>query len=300
MEETSPPRRIPRAKDGRGPAWSNSLFEDAAEFGFGMRLTADKLAEYANELLDLLIASGQVGGGEGRFSPRCAGLTSPRRRGSRRRGSVSADLKKALAKASSPEEKRLLAAADHLIRKSVWIVGGDGWAYDIGYGGLDHVIASGRNVNVLVLDTQVYSNTGGQMSKATPVGAIAKFAAGGKPLGKKDLGMMAMSYGNVYVARIAFGANKLQTITRVQRGGRVRRPLPDHRLQPLHQPRLRPAQGHQPAEAGRRLGRVDAVPLQPEAEGGGQEPADPGLQGAHGGHRRVHVQRDQVPGAASR
>ncbi len=127
------------------------------------------------------------------------------------RGRV-AELKKALAKANGDEEKRLLASADHLIRKSVWIVGGDGWAYDIGYGGLDHVIASGRNVNILVLDTEVYSNTGGQMSKSTPVGAIAKFAAGGKPLGKKDLGMMAMAYGNVYVAKVAFGANRLQTV----------------------------------------------------------------------------------------
>ena len=124
-----------------------------------------------------------------------------------------ADLKKALSKkGSTAEEKRLLAAADYLIRKSVWIIGGDGWAYDIGYGGLDHVIASGRKVNILVLDTEVYSNTGGQMSKSTPVGAIAKFAAAGKPMGKKDLGMMAMAYGNVYVARVAFGANRLQTI----------------------------------------------------------------------------------------
>ena len=122
-------------------------------------------------------------------------------------------MKKALAEAKGDERRScLLASADYLVRKSVWIVGGDGWAYDIGYGGLDHVLASGRNVNLLVLDTEVYSNTGGQMSKSTPVGAIAKFAAGGKPLGKKDLGMMAMAYGNVYVAKIAFGANRMQTV----------------------------------------------------------------------------------------
>ncbi|HVP18837.1 MAG TPA: pyruvate:ferredoxin (flavodoxin) oxidoreductase, partial [Spirochaetia bacterium] len=199
-------------RDGRGPAWSNSLFEDAAEFGYGMRLTADKLMEYAKELIDFLVASGsktvskdlleQIGNADQSTQ---AGIESQRQR--------VVDLKNALAKkGSTPEEKRLLAAADYLIRKSVWVIGGDGWAYDIGYGGLDHVIASGRKVNILVLDTEVYSNTGGQMSKATPVGAIAKFAAAGKPTGQKDLGLMATAYGSVYVARVAFGANKLQTI----------------------------------------------------------------------------------------
>ncbi len=198
-------------RDGRGPVWSNSLFEDAAEFGYGMRLTADKLAEYANELLDGLIASGKSAAGKDLLAALRGADQSTQEGIEAQRGRVG-ELKKALAKATTSEEKRLLAAADHLIKKSVWIVGGDGWAYDIGYGGLDHVIASGRNVNILVLDTEVYSNTGGQMSKSTPVGAIAKFAAGGKPLGKKDLGMMAMAYGNVYVARVAFGSNKLQTI----------------------------------------------------------------------------------------
>ena len=199
-------------RDGRGPAWSNSLFEDAAEFGFGMRLTSDKLMEYARELIDALATGGskavtkdlldQIKNADQTTQ---AGIESQRQRVT--------DLKNALAKkGSTAEEKRLLAAADYLIRKSVWIIGGDGWAYDIGYGGLDHVIASGRKVNVLVLDTEVYSNTGGQMSKSTPVGAIAKFAAAGKPMGKKDLGLMAVAYGNVYVARVAFGANKLQTI----------------------------------------------------------------------------------------
>jgi pyruvate-ferredoxin/flavodoxin oxidoreductase len=196
--------------DGRGPSWSNSLFEDAAEFGYGMRLTADKLGEYALDLVDRLIASGSVAPKELLQSIRAADQST--QEGIEAQRARVADLKKALAKAKGDEEKRLLASADHLIRKSVWIVGGDGWAYDIGYGGLDHVIASGRNVNVLVLDTEVYSNTGGQMSKSTPVGAIAKFAAGGKPLGKKDLGMMAMAYGNVYVAKVAFGANRVQTV----------------------------------------------------------------------------------------
>jgi pyruvate-ferredoxin/flavodoxin oxidoreductase len=197
--------------DGRGPAWSNSLFEDAAEFGFGMRLTADKMFEFANELLDALIAGGKSAAPKELLAEIRTADQSAQEGIEAQRGRV-ADLKKALGKASTGEEKRLLAAADYLVRKSVWVIGGDGWAYDIGYGGLDHVIASGRKVNILVLDTEVYSNTGGQMSKSTPVGAIAKFAAGGKPLGKKDLGMMAMAYGNVYVARVAFGANRLQTI----------------------------------------------------------------------------------------
>jgi pyruvate-ferredoxin/flavodoxin oxidoreductase len=198
-------------RDGRGPSWSNSLFEDAAEFGFGMRLTADKMFEFANELVDTIVAGGKS-------KVPAALLQQIRTADQSTQEGVEAqrlrviEMKAVLAKASSAEEKRLLAAADYLIKKSVWILGGDGWAYDIGYGGLDHVIASGRKVNILVLDTQVYSNTGGQMSKATPVGAIAKFAAGGKPMVKKDLGLMAMAYGSVYVARIAFGANRLQTI----------------------------------------------------------------------------------------
>jgi pyruvate-ferredoxin/flavodoxin oxidoreductase len=196
-------------RDGRGPAWSNSLFEDAAEFGFGMRLTADKLGEYARELLDVMAKE----------NAKNAALyealkTNPQKEQAeieKQRGLV-ADLKQALASNKSETAKALLASADHLIKRSVWIVGGDGWAYDIGYGGLDHVLASGKNVNLLVLDTEVYSNTGGQMSKSTPIGAVAKFAAGGKPIAKKDLGLMAMSYGYVYVARVAMGANKIQTL----------------------------------------------------------------------------------------
>lgn len=198
-------------KDGRGPAWSNSLFEDAAEFGLGMRLTSDKLAEYARELIDRLLS------GKG-CSVDASLLTKIRENNQTTQEEIEQqralvdDLKKQIAGCSCAECKELLSLTDHLIRRAVWVLGGDGWAYDIGYGGLDHVLASGRNVNVLVLDTEVYSNTGGQMSKATPVGAIAKFAAGGKSLRKKDLGAMCMSYGYVYVARVALGYNRPQTI----------------------------------------------------------------------------------------
>jgi pyruvate-ferredoxin/flavodoxin oxidoreductase len=196
--------------DGRGPAWSNSLFEDAAEFAFGMRLTADKLFEFATEILDRLIASGSVVPKE--LLTQLRNADQGTQEGIEVQRFRVGELKKVLSQAKTAEEKRLLAVADNLIRKSVWAIGGDGWAYDIGYGGLDHVIASSRKVNILVLDTEVYSNTGGQMSKSTPVGAIAKFAAAGRPMGKKDLGLMAMSYGTCYVARVAFGANRLQTV----------------------------------------------------------------------------------------
>ena len=194
-------------KVGRGPAWSNSLFEDNAEFGLGMRLTVDKQVEYATELVKRL--SGKIG------KDLAADLLSADQTTeegiAEQRKRVEA-LKKKLAGSEDPTDLDLVSLADVLVKKSVWIIGGDGWAYDIGYGGLDHVLASGRNVNVLVLDTEVYSNTGGQMSKATPRGAVAKFAAGGKPLPKKDLAMLAMTYGNVYVARIALGANDMQTV----------------------------------------------------------------------------------------
>jgi pyruvate-ferredoxin/flavodoxin oxidoreductase len=197
--------------DGRGPAWSNSLFEDNAEFGMGMRLALDKQAEYAVELLKKLapeIGTGLVDEILGADQGTEAGIAAQRQR--------VAALKEKLAGIPGLDAKDLLSLADVLVKKSVWIVGGDGWAYDIGYGGLDHVLASGKNVNVLVLDTEVYSNTGGQMSKATPRGAVAKFAAGGKPAGKKDLAMMAMSYGNVYVARVSLGANDAQVLKAFQ------------------------------------------------------------------------------------
>jgi pyruvate-ferredoxin/flavodoxin oxidoreductase len=194
-------------KDGRGPAWCNSLFEDNAEFGLGFRLSIDKQKEYAGELLkkhaavlgdDLVTAI----------------LTAPQHSEAdiydqRARVAV---VKHKLQSVPTLEARALLSLADALVKKSVWIIGGDGWAYDIGFGGLDHVLASGRNVNILVLDTEVYSNTGGQMSKSTPRGAVAKFAAGGKPIGKKDLGLLAMSYGHVYVGSVAMGARDEQTL----------------------------------------------------------------------------------------
>jgi pyruvate-ferredoxin/flavodoxin oxidoreductase len=193
--------------DGRGPAWSNSLFEDNAEFGLGFRLSIDKQTEFARELVRRL--SGTIG------DVLANALLTPIQKDEsdiyeqRQRVEL---LKEKLKSVNSPDARQLLSVADMLVKKSVWIVGGDGWAYDIGYGGLDHVLASGRNVNVLVLDTEVYSNTGGQASKSTPRGAVAKFAAGGKPGPKKDLGLMAMSYGNVYVASVAMGAKDEHTL----------------------------------------------------------------------------------------
>ena len=194
-------------KDGRGPAWSNSLFEDNAEFGLGMRITADKqlniakqyLQELKNELgekvVNEILDAPQVNESELVLQQLRVQL-----------------LKEQLRSMTSSAATHLLSVADQLVRRSVWLVGGDGWAYDIGYGGVDHVLASGRNIKILVLDTEVYSNTGGQSSKSTPTAATAKFASGGKSGGKKDLAMQAISYGNVYVARVAFGANPQQTL----------------------------------------------------------------------------------------
>jgi pyruvate-ferredoxin/flavodoxin oxidoreductase len=193
--------------EGRGPAWSNSLFEDNAEFGLGMRLALDSHRDGATGLLRRLAT--QLPGTLVEELLRAdqsseAGIAAQRER--------VAHLLAQLAGRPDPEAARLALTADYLVKKNVWIVGGDGWAYDIGYGGLDHVLASGHDVNVLVLDTEVYSNTGGQQSKATPLGAAAKFAVSGKEVPKKDLGLMAMSYGHVYVARIAFGAKDHQTV----------------------------------------------------------------------------------------
>jgi pyruvate-ferredoxin/flavodoxin oxidoreductase len=200
----------PRA-DGRGPAWSNSLFEDNAEFGLGMRLTVDKLSEQARSLLQGWGTNGHAQIAEAILSAELSsqeGIEAQRARVE--------ELKHALGSDERPEARRLLSLADYLVPKSVWIVGGDGWAYDIGYGGLDHVLASGRKVNVLVLDTGVYSNTGGQASKATPRAAVAKFASGGKNMPRKDLGAIAMSYGNIYVAQVAYGANMTQLVKAFQ------------------------------------------------------------------------------------
>jgi pyruvate-ferredoxin/flavodoxin oxidoreductase len=193
--------------EGRGPAWSNSLFEDNAEFGFGMRLAADQLLAEATRLLRLL--QDDVGG-----ELVVEILTADQRTETRirRQRERVAELKRRLVGLDTEPARQLLSVAEHFVRRSVWIVGGDGWAYDIGSGGVDHVLASGRDVNILVLDTEVYSNTGGQASKATPLGAVAKFASAGKHVGKKDLALQAISYGNVYVARVAMGANPQQTL----------------------------------------------------------------------------------------
>ncbi|HEX6731010.1 MAG TPA: pyruvate:ferredoxin (flavodoxin) oxidoreductase, partial [Pyrinomonadaceae bacterium] len=194
-------------RDGRGPAWSNSLFEDNAEFGLGMRMALDHQNAYAKDLVERqreVIGEALANNLLNANQATDTAINAQRE--------LVAALKAKLEGALPNEARDLLSVADALVKKSVWIVGGDGWAYDIGYGGLDHVLASGLNVNILVLDTEVYSNTGGQASKATPLGAVAKFAVGGKPTGKKDLGMTAMRYGNVYVAQVAMGANDTHSV----------------------------------------------------------------------------------------
>jgi pyruvate-ferredoxin/flavodoxin oxidoreductase len=193
--------------EGRGPVWSNSLFEDNAEFGFGFRLAIEALEDQARHLVgDLAPQIGQTMADELLTADQSdePGVFAQRERVIR--------LRERLASIGSPEARRLELLADYLVRKSVWIVGGDGWAYDIGYGGLDHVLSMGRKVNILVLDTEVYSNTGGQQSKSTPRGAAAKFASAGKAVAKKDLAALAMTYGSVYVAKVAFGAKDAQTV----------------------------------------------------------------------------------------
>ena len=194
-------------KDGRGPAWNNSLFEDAAEFGLGFRLSVDKHLEYAKELLVELkdkigadLAEALLNADQSDE----AGIAAQRKRVAQLQDKLKGD--------DNNRAKDLHSLADVLLKRSIWTIGGDGWAYDIGYGGLDHVLASGRNINVLVVDTEVYSNTGGQASKSTPLGAVAKFAASGRPLNKKDLGLMAMTYGRIYVAQVAMGANDSQVV----------------------------------------------------------------------------------------
>jgi pyruvate-ferredoxin/flavodoxin oxidoreductase len=192
---------------GRGPAWSNSLFEDNAEFGLGMRLALDHQQAYAKKLLeDLPDLAGES------LVNAILNTDQSSNEGINIQRELVAALKAKIGSGNSTETRDLLSVADALVARSVWIVGGDGWAYDIGYGGLDHVLASGQNVNILVLDTEVYSNTGGQASKATPLGAVAKFASGGKATAKKDLGITAMRYGDVYIAQVAMGANDTQTI----------------------------------------------------------------------------------------
>ncbi len=200
----------PRA-DGRGPAWSNSLFEDNAEFGFGMRLTVEKLTQYALEMLDAVKLDGKAKLAE---EIKSADLSTQENIEVQRERLET--MRTYLKNDSSDEARRLLSVLDFLVPKTVWILGGDGWGYDIGFGGLDHVLAQGRDVNVLLMDTGVYSNTGGQASKATPRAAVAKFAAAGKDMPKKDLGAIAMTYGNIYVAQVAYGANMTQLVKAFQ------------------------------------------------------------------------------------
>ena len=197
--------------EGRGPAWANSLFEDNAEFGLGIRLGFEAQRRTALVLVDRMRSVLDAALGAAAVDAIVAGVDDDGELGIRAQRERVAALKAVLAGADA-DSVALLELSDTLVRKSMWIVGGDGWAYDIGAGGLDHVLGSGRNVNILVLDTEVYSNTGGQASKATPRGAVAKFAAGGKGGMKKDLGLEAMSYGDVYVARVALGASDIQLV----------------------------------------------------------------------------------------
>ena len=201
-----------KRRDGRGPTWSNSLFEDAAEFAMGMRLTVDKLRERALGLLEKVAEQGCVKKELAGQIREATLANDPANEAIEQQRARVDELRKQCAKSQCVECRYLLDLADYLVRKSVWAMGGDGWAYDIGYGGLDHVLASGADVNMLVLDTEVYSNTGGQMSKSTPRAAVAKFAAAGKPAPKKDLGLLAMTYGTIYVAKVAMGANTNQTV----------------------------------------------------------------------------------------
>jgi pyruvate-ferredoxin/flavodoxin oxidoreductase len=195
-------------KEGRGPAWANSLFEDNAEFGLGFRLAADQHLDLARSLL--LKLEPEIGSDLVQAILNAPQIRESDIRAQRQRVATLVERVRTLG--DTPAAKDMLSLVDHLVRRSIWIVGGDGWAYDIGYGGLDHVLATGRDVNVLVLDTEVYSNTGGQASKATPLGAVAKFAAAGKRVARKDLAMQAIAYGNVYVAQVAMGANPQQTL----------------------------------------------------------------------------------------
>ena len=261
---------------GRGPTWANSLFEDNAEFGFGMRTALDQQKAFAETLVTRLASA--IG------AELAADICLTRRRRPRpeinaQRERVSA-LREKLAGNDSSDARNLLAIADTLVRKSVWILGGDGWAFDIGFGGLDHVLGSGKNVNVLVLDTEVYSNTGGQASKATPRGAVAKFAASGKPNSRKDLAMEAVSYGSVYVAQVALGGNDTPCRQGLPGSRSARRAVDHHRVLKLHRARLRPGARPRAAEAGRAVGLLAADALQPGAARRGQESLPARLEGA--------------------
>jgi pyruvate-ferredoxin/flavodoxin oxidoreductase len=201
--------------DGRGPTWSNSLFEDNAEFGFGMRQAVDGFYSHAVELINQFMQDPAYKESKKLFDAILDADQSSQIGIEEQRARVG-KLKERLAQDNSPEAKQLLTLTDYLVKKSVWSIGGDGWAYDIGYGGLDHVLASGENINLLILDTEVYSNTGGQMSKATPLAAQAEFAAAGKRTPKKSIGMIMSTYGSIYIAQVAFGANPVQTVKAFQ------------------------------------------------------------------------------------
>ena len=260
--------------EGRGPAWSNSLFEDNAEFGLGFRLAADKHLELAKQRLHGLAAVlGEAAVTELLSAPQTQ--ESEIRAQRVRVGQLKAKLLRLVD--SNAAAADLLSVVDQLVRRSIWIVGGDGWAYDIGYGGLDHVLASGRNVNMLVLDTEVYSNTGGQASKATPLGAVAKFAAAGKRVARKDLALQAIAYGNVYVAQVAMGANPQQTLLAFREAEAYRGPIPNPGILPLHRAWHRHAVWYAPARIGGRQRLLAAVPLQSGDAHGGRQPVPAGL-----------------------
>ena len=271
--------------EGRGPAWANSLFEDNAEFGLGFRVSIDKQQQFASELLHGL--SPQVG------RMLATEILNARQRDEadifEQRARV-AELKRKLEPLRDPYAKRLLALADTLVRKSVWIVGGDGWGYDIGYGGLDHVLASGRNVKVLLLDTEVYSNTGGQCSKSTPRAAVAKFASGGKRAPKKDLGLMAMTYGTIYVASVAMGAKDEHTLKAFLEAEAYDGPAHHHRLQPLHRARHQHDNRDAKPEGGGEVRAVASLSLQSRARAAGRESPPARLaRAAHPGRRLLQA-----------
>ena len=280
--------------DGRGPAWSNSLFEDNAEFGLGFRLTADRHTELARkrlaelpevvgaELAEEILGASQLTESELRAQHDRVAELKRRLDGLEHADGLAADLR---------------SVVDHLVRRSVWIVGGDGWAYDIGSGGLDHVLASGRNVNVLVLDTEVYSNTGGQSSKATPLGAVAKFAAAGKTMPKKDLALQAIAL-RVRVRRAGGdGRRPAADLARFPGGGGLRRAVADHRLQPLHRAWHRDARRSRPAVPRRGQRLLAAGPLRPAAACGGRQPVPARLAAAAHPADRLHPARAAVPRA---
>jgi len=254
-------------EEGRGVAWSNSLFEDNAEFGLGFRLTIDKQREYANELLQQLapvVGEDLVEALLNADQSDESGIYEQRERVS--------DLRDRLQTVDSAPARELESVADMLVKKSVWIIGGDGWAYDIGFNGVDHTLASGRNVNILVLDTEVYSNTGGQASKATPTGAVAKFAMGGKELGKKDIVQIAMSYGHVYVAQVAYGAKDVQTVKAFLEAEAYDGPSLIIAYSPCVEHGVPMAQNHQQQELAVNTGHWNLLRYDPRRLGDGKNP----------------------------